>query len=548
VPFLTHLRLIWGLRLTVAANRFRSPAGALPAILGAIALAAISLGLGFGAAWALSHPVVAASPIWSRFLLRLFCFLTSAVFVTWPLLSAGVDEHSELSRFSTFPIRPFRLFAASSVSALFEPRALVFYPVAIGAAVGYSAQRPFPAWIGVLLIGGWIAFNVAWGRAGLTLVLNVLRHRRSAEILGLFFLGTLFLASLVPPIDVSWLRGLLQGGAAAVGAIDDRMVKAASHAIAQTPPGKLAVGIELAAAGYGLAAVICFVDLVFWAAVGFGISFWLLLRFYRGTAKPERPRRERRGFGGRHALDGAFWALLEREASDFFRNPKARLLIAVPFFLCILLRLVSARGLAEAFLGQATDAWLVVTLCAYAGLVVGANFAQNLFAYDGAGLALLYAAPVELRTVIAAKNLVHAGAAMLVALLLTLFYGLWVHRIGPGSAAMGVLALAAQMPVLLMVGNLLSIVAPRKFHASLRRRDRPPPVATMVGLATAAVSVAPAALVLRIGGAHAPGLGAFVAMALAAAIGWTAYARALPHACRLLEARRESVLRLVMRE
>lgn len=549
--FFAHLGLIWRLRLMVAGNRFRNLSGSAPAVLGGLVLGGISLGLGWGAYSMLAAPAVAASPLWSHFLLRMTVFLVSAVFVTWPILSAGVDEHSELSRFATFPIRPFRLFAASSVSALFEPRAVVFYPAIIGAALGYSSHRPFPWSHGALLIAAYLFFNVAWGRAGLTLVLNVLRHRRSAEILGVVFVGALFLASLAPPIpvDLGWIYALFNQDGAATAALSDRLEIAAraSFAIASTPPGALAVGLELAARGYRGAAILRVFDLLFWALVGSAVSFWLLVRFYRGTARPAKPRRERAWLGAGWR-DGAFWALIEREASDWLRNPKARLLCAVPFFLCILVKLVSARDLAAAFLGDATDAWLLWVLCTYAGLVVGANFAQNIFAYDGAGLALLYAAPVSLRTIIVAKNVVHTAAALLVSLLLTVFYSLYMRRFDAMSALVALSALAAQMPVLVAVGNYLSVLAPRKFHASLRRRDRPPPVATIVGLAAAAVSIAPTALVMRGLGRTAPGVGSLVLLAFLAALAWLAYLKLLPRACALLETRRETVLRLVMRE
>lgn len=544
----SHLALVWQLRLMTGANRYRRLSGAAPALVGLAVLVAIGAALGIGAYLMLAHPAVAASPRWSRFLLRLLVFFVSIVFVVWPVLAAGVDEHSELSRFATFPIRPIELFVASSISGLFEPRSLVFYPLIVGGALGYAAQRPFPAAPGALLIAAYFVFNVAWGRAGLTLVLNILRHRRSAEILGVLFLGGLFLASLAPPIDVSWLATLFQEGAgiADLGKVDDTIIVATAKALGKTPPGSLAVGLESLAAGYPDRALVELFALCFWAALGFGVSFWLLVRFYRGTARPAPPRDER-ARGGARARDGALWALLDRELSDFVRNPKARLLCAVPFFLCILLRLVHARDLAVAALGPPADAWLVAVLCSYAALVVGANFAQNIFAYDGPGLALLFAAPVPLRTLFVAKNAVHATGALLVSAALIAFYGLYVQPIGPIEAAVGLLAPAAELPVLLSAGNVVSVLAPRKFHASLRRRDRPPATATVVGLLTAGLALAPVALLLRMPGGR-PGAGTLLALAGLAAAAWYGYLRLLPRVCALLEARRETALRLVMRE
>ncbi|MGC4115073.1 MAG: hypothetical protein QM765_10765 [Myxococcales bacterium] len=415
--------------------------------------------------------------------------------------------------------------------------------------MGYAAHRPYSGTYGFLLVFSYLLFAVAWGRVGLTLVLNVLRHRRSAEILGLLFVGGLFLATLAPPVDVGWLKSLFAEGGAlgGLGAVDERFVIATATALGNTPPCALAIGIESAARGdLPLASQMIFL-LLFGASVGYGAAFWLLVRFYKGTAKPAKPRDET-ATGRRRARDGAFWALIDREASDFIRNPKARLLMAVPFFLCILLRLAHARDLAQAVVGPAADAWLIGVLTSYAALVVGANFAQNAFAYDGPGLALLYASPVPLRTLFVAKNVVHAVGTLVAAAALIGFYSIYVAALGPFEIAVGLLAPAVELPVLLSVGNVLSVVAPRKFHASLRRRDRPPAVATFVGLLATAVAVTPLAIVLRLLRDSAPGLGTLAAMTACALGLWFAYTRLLPQAAALLESRRESVLRLVMRE
>ncbi len=160
----SHLVLVWQLRVMTGANRYRQLVGAAPAVVGLVVLLAVGAVLGSGVYLLLSHPVIAASPRWSHFLLRLVTFLVSTVFVVWPVLSAGVDDASELSRFATFPIRPLELFTASTVSSLFDARALVFYPPIIGAVLGYSEQRPFPALEAGCLVVAYFVFNVAWAR------------------------------------------------------------------------------------------------------------------------------------------------------------------------------------------------------------------------------------------------------------------------------------------------------------------------------------------------------------------------------------------------
>jgi ABC-2 type transport system permease protein len=237
-----------------------------------------------------------------------------------------------------------------------------------------------------------------------------------------------------------------------------------------------------------------------------------------------------------------------REALDLWNNPRARLLVAVPFVLAILLKVLSGRALVVFFAGDAADAWLVSSLCLYGSVVMGATFSQNAFAYDGHGFATFLTAPLDLGLVLRAKNLVHASAGALLALVVALFYGLYFRAgswLDVGCALAGV---AALLPVLLMVGNLLSVFFPVKYHANLKRRDRVPLLASMLGVGGAALGSAPLGLVLRALHGQPPDARAVAVVLAAAAAAWFAYWSSLPAATRLLERRRELVLRAVSRD
>ena len=564
-PFALHrqIALVWKLRLTIAANRFRGSKGSLLAAAGTLALLSASGGLGFGLFSLFSAPALAADPIWTHFLLRLIAFLLSAIFIVWPILSAGVDEQSELTRFTLFPIRPFRLFLSSTLASLFEPRALFFWPLTLGLVLGYGAHRPFCLPAALAVTAAFFAFNIVWGSVALTFVLNLLRHRRSAELIGLFFIAALLGAALLPPlpVDLGWVHALFgEGGTAGTATLADTQALALrlGRALGHTPPGILATSLELLAlnpprtAAQSLEQVLyalgrLSLPLHILTLIGLALSYRLLLAFYRGTAQPspkERLLHHRQSFLAGQAL----WLFVERELSDLLRNPKARLLLAVPFFLCILLKLVSARSLAEAFLGQSADAWLIYALCAYASVVVTTNFSQNSFGYDGAGLALLFAAPAPAQKLLFAKNIVHALVALTAALLLTLFYALYAGLPTAASLWVGLLAMAGQLPLLLLAGNALSIVAPRKFHASLRRRDRAPLLSTLAGFVAVCLALAPSALALRGMGRSGPTAATLASLALIAALSMALYALLVRRTAQLLDARRERVLQLVLRE
>ena len=138
--FLTHLLLLWKLRLTIALNRGTKSQWwlSIAAFLFSSAPAGV-LALGFFGLIRLSNRL--ELEVWPDFILRLLCFVTTCVWVTWPVLSAGVDDHSELSRYSAFPISSLRLMLASTLAGLAEPRSLVIYGPLVGATVGYFSIR-----------------------------------------------------------------------------------------------------------------------------------------------------------------------------------------------------------------------------------------------------------------------------------------------------------------------------------------------------------------------------------------------------------------------
>jgi ABC-2 type transport system permease protein len=109
-------------------------------------------------------------------------------------------------------------------------------------------------------------------------------------------------------------------------------------------------------------------------------------------------------------------------------------------------------------------------------------------------------------------------------------------------------AVAAVVPVLLAAGNFLSLYFPVKFHASLKRRDKVPLTASMLGIGAASVGCLPFVWALRLSGEDGPGWRALAMIAGCAVLGMILYRLLLPLALRLLEQRRELVLRAVTRE
>jgi ABC-2 type transport system permease protein len=541
--------LLWGMRMRVVSNRGKGH-GPVATAAGVLALASSGTGAAAGIFRLFAHPGVSNAPLLELFLFQLLGFLVAVMWILWPIVTAGVDDSAELSRFATMPVAPWRLFLASTLAALVEPRTLVFYPVLFAAVLGFTHAHhvAFP-WVG-FVVGTlpFALFNVAWGRVGMTATLNVLRHRRSAEILGGGVLVALFLCALVPPLDTSWITASAASGSVSVSKMNLEVIEAAVLFFSALPSGSWAISILTTYRHLYRTPVILAVYLFSYAATGFTVAFALLLRFYANTARSGRSEvqvgQAKQSFTG----VSTFGVLVEREARDLLHNPKMRMLCALPFFLTILLKLVQARDVIRIIGGAHTDVWIIVLLTTYGGVVLAANFAQNAFAYDGQGLLLLFAAPIPLRLVLVAKNVVHGLSSLFMGLLLMSFYAFYVHLPSLPDALAAVATLLLQVVLILAVGNVLSVIAPRKFHAGLQRRDRVPPLTTGGGILAAVLALAPLKLVLSQLPGHALtlpwALGLLASVVLAVGI----YLLGLGPTLDLFERRREDVLRAITRE
>ncbi|NOK01183.1 MULTISPECIES: hypothetical protein [Myxococcus] len=543
--FFRHLWLLWGLRFDIGLNQGPGRSRLLAvAAFAASSAPGLFLGLTFFALMRLRP--IAESDVWPYFILNLLCFVTFSVWVTWPLLSAGVDDHSELSRYAAFPISPFRLLIASTVASLFEPRALVFYAPLTGAALGFASIYVLHMpWMAVVLYVLFAFLCAAWSRVALYAVINVLREKHSAEIMGgglaLFLLG----ASFIPPIDTSWLTAV---GEAGVDALDMSLIINAAVALGRVPPGLFGDALAQLAWHRPRVAMLEAAALLFFAGVGMAVAYALLMRFHRQAGRAGGSSKDSGDSNPFATTRTRYTTLVTREALDLWRNPRARLLASVPFILAILLKLLSGRDLFVFLLGGSADAWLMGGLCIYGAVVIASTFSQNTFAYDGQGFAAFLAAPLDLADVLRAKNQVQGAAALGMAAMVALFYRVY-FGFGTGLDMLcAMAAVGAVVPMLLAAGNFLSLYFPVKFHASLKRRDKVPLTASMLGILAASAGCMPFGWALKLAGKEGPTWHTAAMILLAAALNVALYRGVLPLALRLLERRREVVLQAVTRE
>jgi ABC-2 type transport system permease protein len=402
--FFEHLRLLWGLRLTIALNQGSGHRRWL-AVLGFLASSAPAIGLVLIFYRLERLSAQSSFELWPDFIVRLLCFVTSCVWVIWPVMSAGVDDHSEISRYASFPISSFRLMLASTLASVFEPRALVVYSPLVGASLAYVSERPghFAVLNGLTLVAS-VLLNASLARVGLHVVLNVLRQPRSAELLGGGFVLMLVGASFIPPVDTSWLTRVKEVG---VNAVPDALVANATIALGRFPTGFFAHGLLMNASGSFsgvLADALALVELTMLTLV---VAWGLLLQFHRHSGRGGAQSAAARTTNPFKTTTSTFSTLVVREALDLWHNPRARLLASVPFVLGILFKLLSGRDLFVFFFGRTADAWVLGSLALYGAIVLASTFSQNAFAYDGHGFSVFLTSPLELGLVLKAKNVVH---------------------------------------------------------------------------------------------------------------------------------------------
>ncbi len=534
-----QILLLWRLRWSLARGAFGRGLAIIPSAGGLLSVASVTLVAASGTYAVFTSPGVLSDATLTRFLLLLLGFLASTLWITWPVVTATVDDASELSRFALFPVPPQRLFLASVLAGIVELRMLPVWGALLGAIAGLH-ESVGGRLAAPLIASAMLALcSVVWGRVGLHVLLNVLRHRRSAEAMGGGLLVLLTCSAFVPPPDLSWLRGL----SAVEPHLDDALIEGATQLFTVLPTGGWGWAVfggairrpwigRIALAYMGIATV-----------VGYVVAYRLLVRFHRwaGRALPQRPPDSAPVHYRSKTVTGL---LIERELRDWVLNPRARLMIAVPFFLVILLKLVGARAFALELLGESADATLLGGVASYGALVLGAGFAQNAFGYDGGGAQLLLGGPIDAALIIRAKNIVHGGIAFVVALTLVAFYSAYIAWPGTQVIVLALLNAAYQVFLLVAAGNLMTVTLPRRFHASLKRRDRAPPLATVFGLVTASIAVAPAAALLRSPLTPGISLGLFVALPVAGSVLWRA---SIPLACELLRTRRPELLRSIAR-
>jgi ABC-2 type transport system permease protein len=465
------------------------------------------------------------------------------VFIFWqvlPLFVVASSPQFEFSNLLRFPFRFSSLFLVSLIYGVFDPFALAacLWLGCMGFGIMFGDPGMLP-WIPPSLLV-FALVNLVLSRAVFAWVSRWLAQRRTREILGALLLLTLLSMQLIGPV----ISRFGKHSSTARPELEPLALKLVPVA-ELLPPGLAAQALTAASQEDGKLATLQIVLLA-----GYGLFFSALLAVrlraqYRGedlsdgrnpakfpTKGSDRPPWELPGVSAPVA------ALFEKELRYLARNGPMLFTLAAPFILLAFFHPSGSQALAQ--FGLPADlAPIMFPLAASLVLLGLMNLAFNSFAYDGYGLQLLLVAPIRLRDVLLAKNLLH----MLVAALE--IFGIWATIAviyGPPKPIVCLATISALLfavPVNVTLGNLVSLYFPMRRDFGVYRRKANSGIGALAGLGVEFLLIGTSSAVIVIARLHGA-LGLAIPFFLVlAALATLIYIRSLKFCDRLSMRQRE---------
>ena len=404
-----------------------------------------------------------------------------AVLIFWqavPILSAAFGDGLNAAGLLRFPLSYRSYFLITLAHGSLDPvvflAGLWLFAIATGIAI---ADFSLFLWA-VPMVAGFGLFSLFLSQAVIAWLDRWLAQRRTREILGLvFFLTMMSLQFIGPAMD---RHGHLP--AAVVSA-----ARIASGGLHFLPPGAAGSSIAEVARGNWVAGASNACLLGAWGLAALWILNLRLRAMFRGEnlseaagrAAPVEQGATRRGGWSLGGLSGPVAAAFEKELRYFFRSGPMLFNLMAPVFMLLIFRYTPAPG--GGFLARNNS--LVFPIGAIYTLMTLANVYYNCLGADGPAAQLYFALPVRMRQVLMGKNLAYA---FILALEMALLWcGIaWLYR--PPSADLIAATVAGVLfaaPADFAVGNLLSLLFPKKIDLGNFNRQRLPGLAMLIGFA-----------------------------------------------------------------
>lgn len=454
------------------------------------------------------------------------------------LLMGSFAEGFDLRGLLRYPLSPRAVFWLNVLVAPFDLVALFLLPALAALSAGAAARAGVRAGVGVALAG--LLQLTLTSAVTQTLLAGLGRYVRREWTRALCGVAV-GLTFAVPALLMS--AGLTEGRriSANVAATAQSLLNPAGHLFAWFPT--TAFPVRAAGAAVRGSWLGCAVSL----ALGTGLLV-VLCELGARLAAREALNRQAVGVtaGDRGTAIGSrlvarflpleLGTLLGRELRYVFRTPQ----VLVGLFMSPLSVLALPR---QPYFAVESRPLLLAFLC----LVAALNLSANQFGLDQTGVRLLFLLPIGERQLLLAKNLacaamVAVAAAIAIPLAAFMKPGLDVTAVATTLAALG-----AALPVVLIIGNFLSVRQP--WRMSFRLGGTPPGAVISAGAQLGAVALVaflllPPLLILPalLGSSPAMRLGSLLAVSVLAAVLWLVWRATLGGASRRLKCHRERIV------
>ena len=477
------------LRWRMFQNSLRSSKGALE--LGARAVSYVIYGiggLGIGAGAGAATYALASGNQW-RFLPILF-WVVAFLWQMIPIMLASFQEQFDLGILLRFPVRFGSYLLLYLVFGLVDISTILGGLCCLGIWVGMAFARPDLLLWTTLALAVFAAFNILLVRAIFAWIERWLAQRRTREILGAVFMVALLSMQLLNPALRQKRhsgRGDHQQDLQQMQEMKSRYgpwLHRAKAVQMWLPPGLAAESLQQAAKHQPAPGLGALGVLGLYGLLAGGVLAVRLKAEYRGEnlgVAPSRgnaaPGRSRAAVGARDAApaggqmlggSGPIAAIIEKDIRALMRTLPLLYAIGGPLVMVLVFASIFRRNGGM----QGTGFPLALPVCmVYAQLGFTSVF-YNSLGTEGAGIQVYFLSPTPFRTVMLAKNLLHAflfGLVALVAVTMTLM------RLGiPDMAVVAatVAWLLFSLPCNLTAGNLFSLKMPYRMNPGRITRQR----------------------------------------------------------------------------
>jgi ABC-2 type transport system permease protein len=410
-----------------------------------------------------------------------------------PIMLASFQEQFDLGILLRFPVRFGSYFLLYLVFGLLDISTILCGLCCVGVWVGIAIARPSLLLWATLALAAFALFNILLVRAIFAWIERWLAQRKTREILGAVFMVVLLSLQLLNPALYHRRHGAHAGPQDraeqlwAAKAHYAPWLKKAEAVQGWLPPGLAAQGLTRAVQqqpgdGAGAMGVLGLYALLAGAVLAVrlkgeyrGENLGLAPARIKGAAVRGKPgggldSHELAGHGATRMPGGSgpVAAVIEKDVRALIRTLPLLWAIAAPLLMVLVFSGVFIRNGG----GQGMVFPLALPLCTvYAQLGFTQIFYNNL-GTEGEGIQLYFLSPTPMRTVMLAKNLLHAFLFSVVALMAVVMAGL---RLGiPDTAVLAATGawLFFSLPCNLTAGNLFSLKMPYRVNPGRISRQR----------------------------------------------------------------------------